>query len=171
MKKNIILLCIATMSVFNACSGGLEPPPPATTLSGTIRYVSGLQSWPHKDSVLNIRAVAFKKFPPVDIVSEVLSQNAYYTPSTLDLSVSLPKFVDSASFMIELPVIPPERLEYIAIAMLVNSNVLLPSSWRVIGMYAQPGNPKLPASLTITPGINHHVVIDVNFYQLPPQPF
>lgn len=171
MKKNTILLCMVFITILSACNGGLEPPPPATTVSGTIRYVSGKQSWPHADSVLNIRAVAFKKFPPVDIVSEVLSQNAYYTPSTLDLNVSLPKFVDSTSFSIELPVIPPERLEYIAIAMLVNSNVLLPSSWRVIGIYAQRGNPKLPASLTITPGVNHHVVIDVNFYQLPPQPF
>lgn len=159
-----------------ACDGGLKPPPetPLTTISGTITYVGGGASWPRPDSVVSLRAAAFTTFPPADIVSEVLQKRAYFTPEALSLDSTLPRFVASSAYRIVIPDPAPARVEYIAVAMLTTTNsiqLLQPQSWKVIGIYSLPNDPKRQQTLALRQGSDHTVNITVDFKNLPPQPF
>jgi hypothetical protein len=153
------------------CDEGLKPPPPPTILSGTITYVGGRASWPPADSVLNLRLVAFKEFPPRDIFGEIIMRRAYYTPEGLTLDSTLAKFAERTAYSIEIPDPAPEELQYIAVVMLVNPQILLPSSWRVVGIHNVNGDNTRPARLRVTPNAENRADIRVDFRNLPPQPF
>lgn len=175
----VFLLCIGASMIthLTACDGGLIPPDEVvpTQIVGTIRYVGG---WPPavnpmtRDTVLNIRVAAFRDFPPQNIVTDVLAGRAYFTPSALSLDSSLTRFVDASSYSI---IIPENNLateiRYVAVAMLVRSQFLVPSSWRIIGVYTITGNQAQPGTIRITPNTIHRADITVDFRNPPPQPF
>jgi hypothetical protein len=148
-----------------SCTGGLEPHDgtiPKSYFAGKITYKGGKESWPNKDSVLAIRVVAFKVYPPKDIITEIASGNAFYT------LLSLPLFVDSSSYRIDIPN-PPVEIKYIAVALQYTSDLL---SQMAVGVYAVNGNKNEPSSLLITRGkFFDNVDIEVDFKNLPPQPF
>ncbi len=177
LNQRLFAYCCALLlsfTAFSSCDEGLKPPPPPTTISGTITYVGGRAGWTTKDSVISLRVAAFVKFPPADIILEVLSGKAFYTPQGLTIDSTLAKYVDSSSYRIVIPNPVPARVEYIAVVMLISTDptkIALPSSWRVLGIYSMNGNNKQPAALDLKPETDHRVNLIVDFKNLPPQPF
>lgn len=165
MKMNKLSLFVTLALLFTvlaSCDKGLSPPPIIlkSSISGMITYVNGKDKWPPSDSVLDIRVAMFKVYPPQDILTEVLSGNALFTDS-------LPRFVDSASYLIEIPN-PPEEIKYIVVAQQFGSIL----DWKAVGVYTVNGNVNEPSSILVEPGIDYKDInIKVNFDSLPPQPF
>jgi len=152
----LILLSI----LLSSCNEGLSPQfEQKTILQGKIIYTSGINSWPPPDSLKDLRAVGFKNFPPQNIVQEILSGSAYYTQE------SLPFYVDSSNFSIEIPD-APVLLKYIAIAQEYGKIL----EWRVIGVY-KAQNSDSASTLYINKGETKNITIYVDFNNLPPQPF
>lgn len=156
------------------CDGGLRPPdiPPVTSISGTVRFVGGSSSWPRRDSVWTVRVVGFKQFPPRGLIGDLLQGRAFYTPAALNLDSTLTLFSDSARYSLVFTDSIPTSIQYLSVAMLIDTARLLTTSgWRVIGVYTTTGNQNQPATIPITPGKDHPANITVDFKNPPPQPF
>lgn len=149
------------------CDGGLNPDDARKTggkafLSGTIHYEGGSGGWP-QDSVYGMRIAAFRQAPPYirdSLISIVLAGEAYFTLQ------SLPLYVDSNNFMLEIPDAPVE-LRYITAAMQTDSSIY---SQMAAGIYSESGNFE-PSTLFIEAGDTASINIFVDFDNLPPQPF
>jgi len=149
-----------------SCDHGLKPVDEPeiikyTGLSGTIHY----KNWPPQDSVLLLKLVVFKKYPPVNIVSEVLAGSAITYPE--ELAEGLPYQADSTEFEMQLEA---GRYEYICVAQQYGNNIFM--DWRVVGQYDITLQDTIPTAVTVAAdsmvsGIN----IFVDFDSLPPQPF
>jgi hypothetical protein len=148
----------------SSCQEGLEPPPPEgrSFIEGNITFVGGSENWPSEDSVYAVRVVAFKNYPPQDIMTELLTGNAYFTLE------SLPFFVESATFSIEITE-TPVVFEYIAVALQYTNEL---TSQLAIGVYTLSGNKAEPSPIELNKGeIINNIDIEVDFNDLPPQPF
>ncbi len=146
--------------IVGACDGGLKPIE-KSKITGTITYVNGKEGWPPADSIKDLRVVAFKKYPPGDILSEIEKKNVLFSNNTL------PYFVDSSSYVLELDD-APQTYEYIVVAQ--NYGSLL--EWRAIGVYTLSGDKSKPSPVSV--GIEktkRNINIEVDFKNLPPQPF
>lgn len=155
-----------TLLILLGCDGGLNPENSSgvtgkTILHGRIIYKGGPSAWPAKDSVFAIRAVAFKTYPPKDILNEVISGNAYFTLETL------PLFVDSSDFELEIPD-APVSLKYIAIAQQYTDSI---TSQKAVGVYTLSGDNTKPSAIAVEKGRTYNIRINVDFSNLPPQPF
>jgi hypothetical protein len=155
------------MMILSGCSHGLGPtsaPPVQSGFGGTVYFVSG---WPPSDSVYNIRVVAFRDYPPQNILQEILQKRAIYYPSDLTTKIL---DVDSLPYHFYSPdVVPPDTFRYVVVAMQYGSNVY--TDWKVVGAYGYSGAVGEPKSVmvsanTFTNGIN----INVDFQNLPPTP-
>jgi hypothetical protein len=146
----------------NACQEGLTPEfgKKEANIYGKLIVVSGINSWPPPDSALELRVVAFKEYPPKDIIGEILSGNAYFTDT-------LPRFVDTIPFSLKIDT-PPVELKYIVGALRYGSIL----EWKVIGVYTTDTSSKNPTSIYVKRGdVINDVNIFVDFYNLPKQPF
>ena len=158
VKGYIISLLLLLM--LPGCDGGLAPYQ-KSYIKGLITYSGGSQNWPPKDSVFEIRVVAFKKYPPKDILSEITNNQAYFTET-------LPLFADTSGFKIEIP--RPCRIEYIVVALRYGINFF--NDWRAVGLYCTIGNRNNPTAINVTDGVLlENLNITVDFKDLPPQPF
>ncbi|MCS6807687.1 MAG: hypothetical protein RML40_03250 [Bacteroidota bacterium] len=167
-----ITVCIACIAI--NCDGGLAPPPipPPTSISGVVRFVGGAASWPPRDSVWTMRVVAFRQFPPQDLIGDLFQGRAYFTPSALQLDSTLALFSDSARYSLVFGDSIPPRISYLCVALLVDTaKVLSTQGWRVVGVYTTTGNQREPSSITIIPGRDHRADMTVDFKNPPPQPF
>lgn len=159
MKKIILLILLTFLLV--ACDGGLEPNLKGKTiLKGEIIYKDGADNWPSADSLFDLRVVAFKNFPPVDVFQEVLTGAAYFTAD------SLPYYATKTTFELEIPDAPVE-LKYIAVAQQYGSIL----EWLAIGVYTESGDNTQHSSLFMSKGETKTIQILVDFNNLPPQPF
>lgn len=160
MKKLIII--IFAILLFS-CEGGLEPPAQSgkSYLSGTLIFADGKNNWPPVDSLFGIRIAAFKKFPSENILTEIVAGNAYFDVN------SLPLYVDSAKFSLEITN-PPVNLVYIIAVQQYDSSI---TSQRVVGVYSLDENNTTHDSLMIEPGRTYNITIPVDFDNLPPMPF
>ncbi len=157
-----LFLC-GLVSVLSACDGGLEPAE-KPLISGMITFKGGNSSWPPADSVREVRIVAFRVYPPQDIISEVLNERAYFTQQ------SLPLFGDTASYTIELPNPAPDHIAAVVAALRYGDNIM--ADWRVIGLYSTSGDNSTPSPLNLVDQpSNRNINITVDFDNLPPQPF
>lgn len=162
MKNNRIYIFLILLIFSVACDKGLQPPPPVAKsyLTGLITYLNGKDKWPPADSVIDIRVVAFKNYPPKDILEEITKGEAFFTNS-------LPFFVDTSSFSLEIPE-PPVTLNYIVVAQQYASLF----DWRVIGVWTLTEDNTKPSSINVEPGKTYSGInIKVDFDNLPPQPF
>lgn len=145
------------------CDGGLHPPEPIpkSYIAGTVYFINDLSDWPPADSILEIRVVAFKTYPPKDIISEIINKQAYFTIDTL------PRFVDSARYYIDIPD-APTIIQYIVVAQRYGTIM----EWRAIGVWTLSGDKTKPSELNIDWGMHFDSInIEVDFKNLPPQPF
>jgi hypothetical protein len=146
------------------CDEGLKPVPSVPTggLSGLVSY----HHWPPRDSLYDLRLVAFRTFPPRDIVGEVLQGNAFVYPGLGD-SALVPFFVDSLRYSITLPA---GEYAYLVIAQQYGPN--LNKDWRPVGQYDLDTNRAAPSPVTVVPDSTiTNINIDVDFENPPPPPF
>ncbi len=168
LTTTTFFVCIVSL-IIASCSGGLEPnnshsPDGKTYLTGTITYKGGKDNWKFmQDSVVSIRVVAFKRYPDSSgIISDILTGNAFFTLE------SLPFFVDSSSYSIEIKELPVD-LVYIGAAQQYGADIT--KQQRVIGVYSLSGDNTKPSPITVEKGKTNRADITVDFQNLPPQPF
>lgn len=162
MTKIVTTLIIISYLLMG-CDGGLHPPEPIpkSYIAGTVYFINELSDWPPADSVIEIRVVAFKTYPPKDIISEIINKQAYFTIDTL------PRFVDSARYYIDIPD-APTIISYIVVAQRYGTIM----QWRAIGVWTITGDKTKPSELNIDWGMHFDSInIEVDFKNLPPQPF
>jgi hypothetical protein len=172
--SRLALVAFACVALAWSCDGGLRPPelPPPTSVSGVVRFAGGGSAWPPRDSVWTVRVVAFREFPPRDLIGDLFQGRAFFTPAALELDSTLTLFSDSARYSLVFGDSIPARVEYLCVAMLTDTaRILSTQAWRIIGVYAPDGNQNRPGVLAITPGQDHKADILVDFRNPPPQPF
>jgi hypothetical protein len=160
------LIVLIFLLALYSCHEGLSPSdndnlPNTARLEGTVYFKGGANDWPPEDSVKAVRIVAFKNFPPKDVIQEILSGNAYFTLS------SVPLFGDSANFSINITD-TPVLLNYIAAAQQYTDSI---TAQRVIGVYSETNDNTKPSLLSIDGGKTYRIKIYVDWNNLPPQPF
>jgi hypothetical protein len=147
------------------CDKGLEPPaeiaPPPGVLSGMVRFLN----WDSAGTVLDLRLVVFRNFPPGDIIHEVLEGRATVFPA-LGAGALADSGAASASYALNLP---PGTYPYVAVAQQFGPDVM--TDWRAVGQYDLDTNLAVPSSVTITSGTRlDSIDIVVDFANLPPPP-
>jgi hypothetical protein len=147
------------------CNQGLEPVEPGTAVSavaGTIRY----RNWPPPDSLLDLRIVAFREFPPGNIVASVLSGQAAVYPPLGDTSL-VPFYVDSVRYGFALD---PGTYEYVTVVQQFGQNLF--TDWRAVGQYDLDTNLEVPSPILVPAADTlRDVNISVDFSHPPPPPF
>ena len=157
-------ISLGILLYISSCHEGLAPSPieEKSFIGGKITYIGGSQKWYDKDSVFAVRVVAFKNFPPGDIISELMLGNAYFTME------SLPLFVDTSSYSIEIPD-TPVIFKYIVVALQYDSSL---TAQKAIGVYTITGDKTQPSEFELLTGNKiKDLNIEVDFDDLPPQPF
>jgi hypothetical protein len=158
----LILLLLAGAG----CDQGLSPPPAEVTapgaLAGTIRFFR----WDSAGTVRDLRLVAFRVFPPQDIITEVLQGRAVVHPP-----VGGPPLVTGTPDSVDVIfTLPPGDYPYVVVAQQYGPSVTL--DWRAVGQYDLDSNLTVPSSVRITSGdTTRGVDITVDFTRLPPPPF
>ena len=162
----VVLVCLLPMLLLEGCDKGLSPlAPPSTAAAG---YMSGLiryQHWPSRDSLYDLRLVAFKVFPPSNIVNEVLLGRAVVCPPLGDTAL-VPFFVDLLRYQFTLPA---GEYKYVVVAQQYGPGVT--TDWRAVGQYDLDSNLVVPSPVTIVASdTTRNVDINVDFSNPPPPP-
>ncbi len=160
----VSVLLLASLS-FPSCDKGLAPPTapvPHGRITGLITY----RHWPPRDSLIDLRLVAFKQFPPTNVVSSVLNGEAFVYPPLGDTAL-VPFYVDSLRFDV------PLRAGYYPYVVVAQQyDTVVTRDWRVVGQYDLDTNLAVPSGVDVPDGA---VVPDINilvdFSDPPPQPF
>lgn len=164
--KNASLLIIAVFLL--SCNHGLEPPPSVEPgFGGTLYFEKG--TWPPADSLFNLWVFASQVYP---LDSSKVFEGLFSSPPTIYLypafDKDLPFFVDSVSYLFNLPV---ATYKYVGVIQRFGIDVAV-RNLKVVGMYGTNDVPPIPILVivnegTVTTGINFRV----NFRKPPPQPF
>jgi hypothetical protein len=166
MKKNLVTILFLLMILTSACDHGLAPPEDNTPkkptgISGTLYF----KNWPLPDSLFNIKLVAFRDYPPGDLMNEVISGNARTLPT--DLTASLPFNIDSLEYEL---ILQPGVFSYITVAHQWGENIF--EDWQAVGQYDLTPQDSLPTAVPIiADSIISGIDIYVDFDNLPYQPF
>ena len=157
MRALRIGTALCSLWVFSACDRGLEPPPAVKPgFGGRITYKG---NWPPPDSIKLLAVVAFKNFPPTNIVADVLNGEAIFD-TTLRRNV---EFQDYKIFVTE-----PSTYRYVVVAQQYGPNIF--SDWRIIGVYSDDPDRIRPKTVEVRKdSFVSDVDILVDFGLLPPQ--
>ncbi len=157
------LTLLALAATVQGCDEGLGPRPvPVGAFSGVITYAH----WPPADSLKDLRLVAFKSYPPKNILNDALSGNAVVYPAIGDTSL-VPFFVDSLRYTV---VLAAGTYQYVAVA--PQYGPILTTDWRAVGQYVTDPSQTTPSPIEITANDTlRNINIHVDFANLPPQPF
>jgi hypothetical protein len=164
----ILLICFGVLLI-PGCDKGIQAPPETAPggaeqqgFSGVIRY----SNWPPTDSLVDLRLIAFKTFPPRNILADALTGQAIVYPP-IGPSPSLPFNVDTTHYFVPTP---PGEFQYIVVAQQFGPNVF--SDWRAVGQYDLDANLAVPTPIRVPEnGRVRNVDIVVDFSRRPPQPF
>lgn len=167
----VALLCACALM---QCTGGIDPADYTgnALIKGKVRYVrgAGAQNFPSKDSLFDLRVVAFKMIPrDTNLVQTLANGEAFFSASLVDSTFSA-----EIPFSFEVPqsqiADSSVMLQYIAVGQQYGPNVF--SDWRVVGLYSMGDSLFTPKSLRATPGLYvDTMTINVDFLKIPPQPF
>lgn len=167
----VALLCACALM---QCTGGIDPADytGSALIKGKVRYVrgSGSQNFPSKDSLFDLRVVAFKMIPrDTNLVQTLANGEAFFSASLLDSTFSA-----EIPFSFEVPqsqiADSSVMLQYIAVGQQYGANIF--SDWRVVGLYSTGDSLFTPKALRATPGLFiDTMTINVDFLKIPPQPF
>ncbi len=160
MKAKILIITLILF--FLSCDHGLKPSEREILpeyeepgFGGTVYFKGG---WP--DSIYDLRVVAFRKYPPQDIINEVLQGKAKF-------SETLPQRVDSTKY--EVPA-DTGKWEYVVVALRYGSNIY--SDWKAVGVYDTTPGDTIPTPIYIPYGkFLKGINITCDFDNPPPQPF
>lgn len=147
----ILLFCVLV-----SCQEGLEPINKAT-IQGKIRIISEL---PNDSLIKDLRVVAFQKYPPQDIVTEVLTGRAIFTESLL------PIINKESSYKIEIENYPI-TFEYFVVARQWGTLF----DWDVVAIYTKDTINYIPEKLIINKPQTLYIDFIVDFNKKLPQPF
>ncbi|MDP1677166.1 MAG: hypothetical protein Q8L88_09890 [Bacteroidota bacterium] len=165
--SDICYFIIFIFLVLVGCDKGLTPVSNTVIspgFSGTITYKS---PFPPTDSLIDLRIVAVPYYPVdtlfQDILLKVFSGEIAYSPNKLST-------LDSGATASYEMLVTPKTYYYIAVVQQYGPSTF--SQWRVVGVYGYSLASPTPKTVIVTDnkfisGIN----IDVDFYNLPPQPF
>lgn len=160
MRK--IFLLFFLLLPFISCDHGLKPSETSTPIyeepgfGGTV-YFKG--SWP--DTVYDLRVVAFRNYPPQNIINEVMGGKAKFSQSPL------PTKVDSTNYEV---LADTGKWEYIVVALRYGENIF--SDWKAIGVYDTTAQDTIPTPIYIPYGkFIRGINITCDFNNPPPQPF
>jgi len=157
---------LLTIFVFG-CDKGIQPT--QTGVGGGAGIMTGLityRNWPTIDSLHDLRIVAFRVFPPTNIVNEVLQGRAIVYPSLGDTSL-VPFFVDSLRYSFALT---SGTFQYVVIAQQYGPS--LTTDWRPVGQFDLDSNFTVPSAVEIVAGATTTGIdIFVDFANPPPAPF
>lgn len=164
MKNIFPIFFVLSLTLFH-CDKGLTPfdaDSGFTGISGTVYF----QNWPPTDSLFDIRIVAFRDFPPQNIVSEVISGRAIIFPDLSDTS-RIPFDIDSLQYTMALEV---GIFKYLAVAHQYGPDLF--NDWQTAGQYDITPQDSLPSPIFLEEGeIITDIFIYVDFDSLPMQPF
>lgn len=167
-KRIIFSLCLSASCVLilSGCNRGLSPTQASASVQmgfgGTIHFVS---AWPPADSLYNLKVVAFRTYPPKNIITEITSGGAEVYPPAL---TSLPDSVDSVSYSFKLDSAAVFR--YVAVALQYGSSIY--QDWKVVGAYGYSHGVGQPDSVIVPSGsFINGIDINVDFKNTPPTPF
>jgi hypothetical protein len=160
----VIILYVFLVYIYS-CNHGLKPTEPQQSeksgISGTIFYTN----WPPADSLIDLRLVVFKIYPPENIFEEISAGRAFVYPAIGP--ENLPFYVDSTKYVMELD---PGYYEYVAVAQRYGSDLF--TDWLAVGQYDTLFSDELPTSISVISGeLLEDINIEVDFDSLPPQPF
>ena len=131
-------------------------------MGGTVTFAH----WDSAGTVLDVRLVAFRDFPPRDVVREVLQGRAMVYPPLGGAELAAPG-TDTVSYLFTLPA---GTYAYVAVAQQFGPDVM--SNWRAVGQYDLDPNLAVPSPVTVAAGETTAAVdIHVDFTRLPPPPF
>lgn len=149
------------------CDDGVKPPavvPTVTkgTFSGVVRFVN----WDSSGTVVDLRLVAFKHFPPGDIIQEVLQGGATVYPALGEGQLA-PVGTDSLQYNVTLPA---QTYDYVVVAQQFGPDVM--ADWRPVGQYDLDSNLTVPSPVVVQANdTTRNIDILVDFTHLPPPPF
>lgn len=158
-----LLFCL---SLFGACSGGLEPVPETRSgMQGVIRFKNRAQA----DSV-QLLFLAGYPTPPQTFPNDFFT--AVNNRDTLSLFDRYQAGADSIAFDVAWNV---RRYEYLIVAQFIVEptiqSIFVRENWRVVGVYGRTGNSVLGKPIEIREGqITRGVDIDVDFWNPVPLP-
>lgn len=164
MKAHLVIpiLCATViLMIATACEHGLSPLEARSDpgISGILHIRS---VWPPADSVRDLRVVAFRKYPPNDILSEVITGSAVFSDELPYGEEEIPYIITTESLS--------GMFEYIAVAQNYGDDLF--QDWRAVGVYTISGDVETPTAVDLGEGVFlRDIDIDVDFYDLPPQPF
>jgi hypothetical protein len=163
----VFLINVLPVLLLESCDKGLSPsappsqPIPMGYMSGVIRY----QHWPSRDSLHDLRLVAFRVFPPSNIVNEVLLGRAVVYPPLGDTAL-VPFFVDSLPYQF---ILPAGEYQYVVVAQQYGPGVT--TDWRAVGQYDLDSNLTVPSPVTVAADdTSRNIDINVDFRNPPPPP-
>lgn len=159
----LLLVCIcATMLGVIACEDhGMSPVTEAETagFSGTITFRS---TWPPQDSVRDLRIAAFRNYPPKDILSEIIGGSAVFSDKLPFGVTKIDYRVQSASLS--------GSYAYVVVAQNYGPDPF--QQWKAVGVYAITGDVTKPTAIDLGSGrFLRAIDVEVDFINLPPQPF
>ena len=151
------------VALFAGCDHGLSPelssPAGLPGFAGTIRFTG---PWPPPDSLFDLRVVAFRSYPPKNILEEFLN-------GTLEFSDALRLNVTEQSYALRKDGLRG-TFAYVVVAQQYGPNAF--QHWRVVGVYTTTGDVAVPSPVVLGLGaFVEGVDIAVDFTRLPPQPF
>ncbi len=162
--KYLILIYVFLICIYS-CDHGLKPTEADQDQKSGISGIISYNNWPAADSLYDLRLVVFKLYPPENILEELSAGRAFVYPAIG--GENLPYFVDSTSFIMELN---PGYYEYVAVAQQYGSDLF--SDWLAAGQYDTLFSDDLPTAITVNEGeLLENINIEVDFDNLPPQPF
>ncbi|MBI2619933.1 MAG: hypothetical protein HYW57_07605 [Ignavibacteriales bacterium] len=168
-----ILAGLCFFLLLSGCDGGLTPPP--TVEPGIAGTLTVFGPWPPQDSVKSLWLFASQIFPldSSKIVSGIFQGKIFvYPPCCVQPSsfdASLPYGFNNMSFHFPLPL---ATYFYIGVLQRFGDNLVEPRSYRVVGVLTNPADPLLPQEVTVGEfEVVSNLSINVDFYNLPPQPF
>ncbi|MGE5480725.1 MAG: hypothetical protein ACM3U1_09905 [Chloroflexota bacterium] len=159
MRVKLILIFALSMLAW-ACEGGLEPR------SGDQRaFIKGKitirGTRPPADSLKELRAVALRIFPANNLLEQILTGQADFSPS------SLPIDKDEFEYVLEIKA-PPTEIMYFGIAI----NYGGPLDWKPGAVYgAVAAGDTTHTSFIIKPGETKRIDLILDFDNLPHNPF
>lgn len=157
-----MLAAFAVTLYLSACDDhGLSPVSAVETpgFSGTITVRS---TWPPQDSVMDLRIAAFRNYPPKDILSEIINGSAVF-------SDELPYGVDTLNYRVQGAELNGP-FAYVVVAQNYGPDPFM--QWRAVGVYTLLGDVASPSPIDLGSGrFIRGIDVEVDFINLPPQPF
>jgi len=150
------------IGILSTCDHGIGPKESLQGFSGTIYF----ENWPEQSSLVDLRLIAFRNFPPGNIFNEITQGKAEVYPP-LGSPDNLPFYADSTTYTMPLDT---GVYEYIVVAQQFGPNIT--TDWFAVGQYDTTLYDTIPTAVEIfQSSILSDINIFVDFDSLPGQPF